>query len=219
MSTKFDINTPIILLHGLGQDSITLGLKNSISLMAVKSSLYMKGYKNIYNPYYNTLGNLETSIKMADKAISEYVSKEDEIIVIGHSLGGIIALKLRENGWKLKYVITIASPLQGTVMISYVQNNLPNQLEWMEKNIPYITTMLKTPIWDDLIQLKKNPIAKPEHPVTTISTSLANTSFDGRVAISDTKLDGNDDHYHFNWSEHTAILADIRLLIKLGELL
>jgi pimeloyl-ACP methyl ester carboxylesterase len=219
MPTKFNVDTPVILLHGLGQDSVTFGTKNSISFIAIKTTLKMKGYTRIINPYYSTKGGLENSVEMADKAISEHVSKDEEVIMIGHSLGGLVALKLGQNGWKLKYAITIASPLKGTEMITYTRTNLPQTLEWMEQNLPTITTALKTPIWNDLIALKQKPLEKPEHPVTTISTGLANLLFDGRVAVEDTKLTDNDDHHHFSWSEHSAILADVRLLIKLGELL
>lgn len=219
MPTKYNVDTPVILLHGLGQDSLTLGTKNSISFIAIKTTLKMKGYKRIINPYYSTKGNLENSVTMAEKAISEHVSKEEEVIMIGHSLGGLVALKLGQNGWKLKYAITIASPLKGTEMIAYTRTNLPQTLKWMEQNLPTITTALKTPLWHDLIALKENPLEKPNHPVTTISTGLAGSSFDGRVTVEDTKLADNNDHHHFCWSEHSAILADVRLLMKLGELL
>lgn len=216
--TKYDANTPIILIHGLGQDSFAIGT-NSISFFAVKKTLHYKGYTNIINPYYNTKGNLDNSVKNAEEEILKYISKDTEVIMIGHSLGGLVALKLNQNGWKTKYIITIASPLKGTKMIEYVKTDLPNSLKWMEETLPTITDMLKTPIWHDLIKLKENPIQKPEHPVTTISTSLLNTEFDGRVTIEDTKLDDNDDHHHFNWSEHSCILADMRLLMKISELM
>lgn len=196
---KYDSNTPIVLIHGLGGHPITM--------IPIKKTLELKGYTNVININYNTSGTLKECINDAQKSIEQNVSKDEEIIVIGQSLGGVIGLKLNEYDWKIKYLVTVVSPLKGSQIIDLVDNYIPT-----------IGGIFETPVWEDLRQLKNNPPKKPDHPVTTISTSIIGTDYDSRVHVEDTKLDDNDDHHHISWSEHCTVFIDTRLLWKLYTL-
>jgi esterase/lipase len=92
------MNRPhLFLLHGLGGTPITL-FPLKIYLM------YAKGFTNVHNINYSVDNiDVNVSINDADEKMSKLCNKEtDEIIIIGQSMGGVIASKLYTKGWKIK---------------------------------------------------------------------------------------------------------------------
>lgn len=112
----------IILLHGFGS--------NTILMQPVENYLnsYHPSYiilNNHFNSIFSTIPNI---IKSLYKKLSKQLINPMEIIFIGHSLGGIIALELSElfnfNECKIE-CITLGTPYKGAYLANFFTQNIP----------------------------------------------------------------------------------------------
>ena len=103
--------TPIFLLHGLGSHPITM--------YPLERHLNHQGYTNTYSVSYNpNREDIEEAVTEVDQIMMKMADKEcDEIILIGQSMGGVVANRLHRRGWKVKKAIYIGSPLHGARMV------------------------------------------------------------------------------------------------------
>ena len=119
---NYDIN--IFLIVGLGS--------NELSFIVLKKYLKIIGFNNVHCISYrsNEL-NYEESMEHVDNELEKYCSKEDEIICIGQSFGGVISNNLHRYGWSLLKGIYIGSPLKGAEILNFaskVKENIPERI-------------------------------------------------------------------------------------------
>jgi pimeloyl-ACP methyl ester carboxylesterase len=197
---KMNLLTYIFLIHGLGGTIHPLG--------PLHAYLNFKGYKNVHRISYPVRSvSLTVSVQHVNDEIHRILGeREDEIILIGQSLGGVVCHELHTYGWNIEKSITIGSPHHGSSLLTWANWFLP----------PKISRLLEKQVFKDLLIQK--PVV-PTHPHYTISTSIAPyIPFDGQVWVSETKIsDYNHHHIHFN--NHWTLFIDPRLLWKVNKLI
>ena len=184
---------PIILLHGLGSRPITM-------LPLLLYLKYWGGYKNIHNIKYeiNTLQFDEALDKLDSRLITILDKGKDKPIVIGQSMGGLMANSLHKKGWSIHKSICIGSPLHGARILNYLHERLPT----------FITKRLQRKSYDYLMNKERDEC--PPHECHTISMSWPFLNFDGCVFTDETKLT-DDNHTHIKWADHRTVFASPRL--------
>jgi len=110
-------NKPIILIHGY--------LHHAFVWIYHGKKLSKKGFSPIYTlNLKHSLASIHNHANDLEKKINQILkeTKSDEIILIGHSMGGVIAsyyaLNIAKKGL-VKHVITIGSPLRGTKIAKF----------------------------------------------------------------------------------------------------
>jgi len=190
---------PIVLLHGLGEKPwqmypLELYLNKVGGLQNTHRILYE--VNNI--PYVEALDKL-------DNQLENILNKDtDKLIVIGQSMGGVMANNLHTKGWTCLKIITIGSPLHGARLLNYLESKLPN----------WITKKLKKRAYDYLMDKSANQLRdlKPPCDYHNITMSLPFCSFDGCVFADEAKFkDDFDNHTHLPWAHHTTIFFNPRL--------
>lgn len=193
------ISTPIFLLHGLGSHPITL--------LPLEIYLNSKGFSRTKSIKYNPdRTDIDSTLDEVDQKLSEYVDKySEEIILIGQSMGGVVANKMHTKGWKIKKAIYIGSPLHGARMVNIV-DVLPE----------FIIKFLRSPAWELLRKCERSE--EPPHDYHTISMGWYDTEWDSRVFIDETMLDP-DKHIHLKGEDHCLVFLKPKLWEVVTELL
>lgn len=185
---------PIILLHGLGGSPIQLFL--------LEAYLNLCGHHNTHRIRYPVGGvSLEESVTYVDSAIAQLTQTprdQEEIIVIGHSMGGLVGNRLHQRGWSIRLAIYIGSPLHGATLLNQLEAVLPTWLRDCMYRRVY-----------GLLQNKPREQAPP-HPYHTISMAWPFTDFDGCVYKWETMLE-EEHHTHLRCADHRTIMANPRL--------
>jgi esterase/lipase len=198
-------NTPIILLHGLCG---LIGNKfTRLSLYPLKKYLEFNGYNNVHIISYpsNEL-TINKSVEFVSNEISNIANKEQKIIIIGQSMGGVIALNMHTMGWNIILSISIGSPLHGARLITQIENYIKNNL--YETFSKYIIRMIKKQGHTELQNKKiQNP---PPHKYKTISLGWFNYEFDGCVYKDEAVIDEKH-NLHLPWADHRTIFINPRL--------
>jgi esterase/lipase len=192
------MDTFVILLHGLGE--------NPITLFPLEKYLNFCGYSNTLRFRYPVDSlDFEDSLDFVDQEISKVVDKEnEEIIVIGQSMGGVIANNLHRKGWTIKMAVYIGSPLHGANFLNQLESILPT----------FIRNFMFKKSYKFLQDKKPEPI--PPHKYHTISMSWPFTEFDGCVYKRETILDEKN-HTHLRWADHRTIFANPRLWVLVSN--
>jgi len=190
---------PIILLHGLGSHVITL--------LPLELWLNYQGYTNTFKIEY-PVDNMEFEeiLEYIDNKFLQLFDKNKKIIVIGQSMGGVVANNIHKKGWKIKKSIYIGSPLHGANFINQLENILPT---W------FTNYMYKTPY--DFLKNKEKEL-EPPHQYHTISLGWGFSNFDGCVYKNETILNPNS-HTHLSWADHRTIFFNPRLWITVTNLI
>ena len=203
------ITTPIILLHGLG--GLIGNSFTRLSLYPLKKYLVFKGYNNVHIISYPADElTIEKSVEFVSNEISNITTKEKDIIIIGQSMGGVIAFNMHTMGWKICLTISIASPLHGARLITQVENSIKNNL--CESVSEYITKKIKGQGHIDL-QNKSTFNKKqlePPHKYKTISLGWFNSEFDGCVYKDEAVIE-EEQNLHLAWADHRTIFLNPRL--------
>lgn len=126
------------------------------------------------------------------------LSKEHSIVVIGQSIGGVIADNLHRKGWSIEKAIYIESPLHGANLLNQLEACLPTWVSNMFRKLPY--EYLKT----------KEPEQEPPHAYKTISMGSW-SNFDGCVYRKEATLT-EEHHTHLAWADHRTIFANPRFV-------
>lgn len=206
------MTTSIILLHGLGAHPITLE--------PLRLYLNYKGYDDIYNIKYNVdkYDTVEQSVKEVDDILLDYGlvkssfaddKQASELVLIGQSMGGVVANNLHAIGWNIKFAIYIGSPLHGAKLLGQLENILPTTIVNKLHKPPY-----------DLLK-DKPPEKEPPHPYKTITMSwlfFSRSGFDGCVYKEESIL--NEEHNtHLSGADHRTIFANPRLWMLVHKLI
>ncbi len=106
----------IVCLHGL--------FHNPSAWTLVRFRLHRAGFYNCYCPRYRSfINDISGAIKELVYEIETILEKhpEQEIIFIGHSLGGLLALYLATNNhsWPTRAIITLGTPFAGSKMAAF----------------------------------------------------------------------------------------------------
>jgi pimeloyl-ACP methyl ester carboxylesterase len=198
--------TPIVLLHGLGS--------HPISFLPMQLYLTLYGINNTHAISYDPDNqNIMEAVSEIDFKLTQKLDKNQEIIVIGQSMGGVIGNNLHRAGWKIKKAIYIGSPLHGARTISSVRKYIPRK----------ILDVFESPAWN--ILENKDKELEPPHDYHTITMGLnggSNYFFEGSSGPESWKLwDGKvwkdeamfseDKNTHLNGEEHSIIFVKPRL--------
>lgn len=191
---------PIFLLHGLGASPITLWpLEKYLNLVG--------GFTNTHRLLYPVDHvEFEFALNFVDQRMQKYANKEQEIILIGQSMGGLIANNLHKKGWKIKMAVYIGSPLHGANLLNQLDALLPTSIRNKLYKKAYGFLMVKE---------KED---EPPHDYHTISMAWPFTEFDGCVYKSETILD-KINHTHLPWADHRTIFANPRLWKTVNNLI
>ena len=109
----------VFLLHGLGSRPITL--------WPLKKFLEWKGVENIHDLWYSVdKMEFEETLDYVDKEMEAHADKEnDTVVLIGQSMGGLVANNMWKKGWNITKSVTIGSPLHGARLIDQVERLYP----------------------------------------------------------------------------------------------
>lgn len=190
----------IFLLHGIGA--------NGLSLRPLEKYLNLKEINNTcVLDYPIDVLTFDTCLDFVDKEMQKYANKRTEnIIIIGHSMGGVLGNRLHTKGWNVDLAIYIAAPFHGANLINQLESILPIRIwNWMNKK-PY--NYLK----------KKTEGFEPPHLYHTITLGWGWSDFDGCVYASEAKFN-EDNNTHFMWKDHRAPFYSIRLWDHIEKLI
>lgn len=173
--------TEIIYIHGLRAQGTMFPFK-----------LYNKAGHTI--TYKTTNVTFDQMLDEVDTKIFKIVNSKDmELILVGWSMGGLIANRLHQRGWKIKLAIYLASPLNGASILSYI------------------------PIkpWNNILKFlaQKDKEVEPPHEYYTYSLGWFNSNFDGRV-FKDDVIINKERHEHIPFTSHSLSVLDPRILDK-----
>lgn len=198
--------TFVFLIHGL--DST----KNSMKV--IEQFLLYQGYFHVYNLEYDSCNlSLVESTKIIYKQISEIINvniDDENSILIGHSLGGLISMKINEIcNFKPRLSISICSPLQGSEMLNILKKNLPKKIQ----------DHYYKPVYEDLMKMTKKYNKNPVHNYKTISSTLIPyIKFDGLIWVEEMKYD-NELNHNMILHDHFTIVFSPFLLYSLNRIL
>jgi pimeloyl-ACP methyl ester carboxylesterase len=125
---------------------------------------------------YDSRQPLEDSIKQ----VMKFVPKDEELVLIGHSLGGLIALLIAARGLaNAQKIVTISSPLGGSKAAIYAR--------WVVQGVPLLRDLV--PNSAQIREVASMKLAVPVLNVISTAGSLptANEPNDGIVTISSQK--------------------------------
>lgn len=111
--TSLDKSIPILLIHGI--------FHNSSAWIYLRHRLKGEGFLSVFtinlaNPFTHTIEDYGKQIAEKIKRIQE-ITRKKEIILVGHSMGGVISAYYVANldpNHDVKAIATIGSPLEGT---------------------------------------------------------------------------------------------------------
>ena len=194
----------IFLLHGLGPAMIT-----GYSLIPLQLYLSrVKGMKKIHTIQYpvNTV-EVDEMVDHVDKEMRKHCDIDTEsIILIGQSMGGVVANRMHTKGWNITQSIYIGSPLNGARLLNNLHAILP---------VP-VRDHLTKPAYTFLMEKPLEVI--PPHPYHTISMSWPFSDFDGCVFRDEATLTESN-HTHLAWADHRTIFLNPRLWYHVGEIM
>jgi pimeloyl-ACP methyl ester carboxylesterase len=156
---------PVFILHGLGERTWTLS--------AFVWFLNAKGWDRVYTPHWpaNTC-LLEDCLDALDKEMQSYANKSEPILVIGNSMGGVMAYHLHTRDWNILASYSVAAPIKGSKLYSLLKANLPSWIfqYFNQAGHAYLERTEQPP--------------PPPHPWFTVGFHLG-VGFDGHVFLSD----------------------------------
>lgn len=178
------------LFHGLGSHSCTLWL----------IQYWIKHKFDVVQCIDYPVDELEFDemVEYVSNEMLKYANKDDDIYLIGQSMGGVVANNIYTKGWNIKLAIYIGAPLKGAKLLTQLENVLPTSV----RNAMYKKSY-------DVLRNKKLE-DEPPHPYKTISMGWFCSKFDGCVYKNETILDETH-HIHLPMSDHRTIFANPRL--------
>lgn len=202
--------TPILLLHGLGGRVWTMSL-----FVAFLNRL---GFTNIYTPQWPSatcdmpVGCINALAPQLDDWLSG--SRDTSFVVIGNSMGGVLAYYLPLYGYNVSKAFYVVAPLNGS-----------RAIQWMNSQASFGKLVAEKAVgegsWSYLSQ--NHDLPQPNHAYWTMTRSLLDLSddyrFDGHVfrqeAIIESERDVSGVGCHFDlainpffWRQIAARLHD-----------
>ncbi len=198
------MRSTVFLLHGLGPSTLTRW-----SLIPLR--LYLTcvlGLRRVHIIRYpvNTM-EVEEMVDFVDVEMRKHCSARDNsVILIGQSMGGVVANRMHTKGWNVAKSVYIGSPLNGARLLKSIDSTLPTPIRDYLFKKPYEFLM------------DKEREEAPPHPYHTISMSWPGTSFDGCVFRDEATLEESH-HTHLPWADHRTIFLNPRLWYHVGNML
>jgi pimeloyl-ACP methyl ester carboxylesterase len=129
---KPNVDRAILLIHGSGASEIQFMISRKIidNIMKKEGKVYRVYSCDLSNTYIHDrkLG-IEDYVTVASKYLVE-ISRRDnlrEVVVIGHSMGGLVAAELASKHYQVKKVITIGTPLNGAPLLKTIGGCKPTK--------------------------------------------------------------------------------------------
>lgn len=187
--------TPVVfLLHGIGG--------HAWSLRPLCLALQAAGFARAHCLTYpvDEHDHLETLVDFVDAAMREHAAPDELVVLIGQSMGGVVANRMHRRGWRVQKAIYIGSPLRGAHLLRQLDAVLPR---WVRKKL------YKKPYG---ILLNKPEEQPPPHPYHTFSMGWFRTTFDGCVYQGEATLEPAH-HTHLCFADHRIVFANPRLWV------
>ncbi len=200
MQTEKSRTVPVFLLHGLGA--------TPLSLKPLEMYLRWAGFENVHRISYPVNDvDFEESLRCVDAEMQKIADKSaEEVVLVGQSMGGVVANSMHKLGWKIGMAVYIGSPLHGARVLEQMEDVLPT---------PVMNFLHKKPY--DFLK-DKSPEEEPPHPYRTIGMSWPFCDFDGCVYRDEATL--NEKHHtHLAWADHRTVFANPRLWTAVARLL
>lgn len=156
----------LVSVHGIGNPFCHWVLRSRLEKYKITHLIFLYNYKVL---------TLQTASEKLDKFIDTFVPSAKNVIVLGHSAGGRVAL-LAKHPQIIGY-IAVASPLAGSLFIRLFK--------------PVLTALYGPLIGD----IAKPHSQKLEKPLLTITASRF-LNWDGRMFTSTMHMEGE------TWTEH-----------------
>lgn len=156
---------PVFVLHGLGERTWTMS--------PFVWFLNAQGWSRVYTPHWpaNTC-LLEECLDALDKEMQLYANKSEPIMVIGNSMGGVMAYHLHTRGWNILVSYSVAAPIKGSRLYRMLKSTVPS----------VVFDFFHQPGHDYLERTEQPPA--PSHPWFTLGFHLG-IEFDLHVFLSD----------------------------------
>lgn len=197
----------IFLIHGLHANK-----RRAFSMILLQKYLNYHNFQSKIIIYPSEELSVRESVDYVSNEIHRYAHIEsDEIILIGQSLGGVIAHELSLLGeWKVRFSIYIGSPLNGAHLVSRLEEGLPE----------IISDYLRSPPLEFLRDRSKreSKVIPPTHDYRTISMGWAWSNFDRCVYRNEATIEEKK-HVHLSWADHGTIFFNPRLWILVKNML
>lgn len=202
----------VVLLHGLGSHGITMS--------------FLKAYINIFSDYqthvfsyYSITSDIYQILDYLEGLFNSNFSYHDDICIIGHSLGGVLAAKLASSKriyCKVSQIITLGTPHYGAILASKIINKLPfikyvfpivGELSTNSDKLDYtISRDCKVGV------LSGNKHRSKWNPLVYIGSAIIGNKYinDGVVLLKENGMACHDsicihvDHFNMLWSEAVA---------------
>jgi pimeloyl-ACP methyl ester carboxylesterase len=197
-----DPSTPVIILHGLGNRIWTL--------IGLEWYLNWHGFTDVHRPQYNADALPISAANQVSNILMErfHDDQTQPIVVIGNSMGGLVAVELARFGWKIELAIMINSPLNGATLLRELDDMLPVRvMDVCGGNTPtytYLKRRVACPI--------------PPHPYKTIGTNLPFLNFDALVYEKDAMIEP-EHHHRIGWGSHHTVIVDPRVYFEILRIL
>lgn len=136
----------VVLLHGLGSHGITMSfLKTYINIFS--------DYQTHVFSYYSITSNIHQILDHLEGLFNSNFSYHDDVCIIGHSLGGVLAAKLASSKriyCKVSQIITLGSPHSGALLANKLLLKIPiiNNVFPIVEELSYGSSLLKYNISD-----------------------------------------------------------------------
>lgn len=197
----------VFLMHGLGGRPITL--------LPLELYLNACGYMRTHRLTYDVdTQDLRASCEQVDRLMQEETrSKSEPVILIGQSMGGVVASEMHKYGWTNLRMVTIGSPLHGARLLPQLESVLPAWVTAALYKLPYDELKARC----EGRAHEETQVKPPPHPYRTISMSWPFTTFDGCVS-KDEAMFAEENHTHLPWADHRTVFANPRLWITVADL-
>jgi pimeloyl-ACP methyl ester carboxylesterase len=174
-------NEHVILLHGLWMRAFTL--------VALRHRLEQAGYSVEHFDYASVFRGPEVSIEHLQRRV--HLAKGRRIHLVGHSLGGLIAMQAlqRQPGLSGGRVVCLGSPLRGSAVARGIAS-LPGGAFFIGKNLEVLRCGLDR--WAGRQQV--GAIAGRLPIGLGFAIGALASPHDGTVSVAETQLPGLTDH-------------------------
>jgi hypothetical protein len=151
-----------------------------------------------------------------EASLAGMLNKSEPMVVIGNSMGGVLAYHLPQYGWNVQQAFYVASPLNGSSMLRWMANAEKPESERGSFWPRVAKEMVYAGPYEYLI--KGHELAAPSHPYWTVTPrlDLAGIQSDGYVTVSDATLE-NDRDVALHHSGHFALAMDPRAWIAIAS--
>ncbi len=202
----------IVFLHGLGSHGVTMRFIQSYFNL-------FSGYNTYSFSYYSITSNINQIISYIENLFNNHFSSNDEVCIIGHSLGGIIAAKIASSNLlncKVSKIITLGSPHNGSLLANKIISCLP----YIGKTFPIVAELSNNNIYKEYNITSKCSVGiisgRKEksvwNPLVIAGSAILRKEkdHDGVVRICENIIDCKDyicmdiDHINLLWSPDVA---------------